>query len=471
MRTLAALCFLIVLALPLTKAAPQTVDEFCADLSAVDSHLTLNFNAFFNVNLTTPYECVCNTTLLDTLVVDCLGMYDFADAFQTSREQAILKANNGTYTLIQAAWSDTFYDSINIFQGIYFFQDGELVSCEMTGCASCSICPDDSSIAVDCSTLAVGFRYTYACSNQYMGAFLSSFDFQIVQNPSEPPTAGPHPPAEPQTTEDFCADLSDLEAHMKSSFEAWVTVLPLDNNYGCECSSPADAAMLPDCTLRYGDDVCSTPENFALIIDCSLFYGGGDTFNFELAIFETSSNGTMLDLKRTGWGWGDTSIGNGFQEEFLFENGSLNECFVRSGAGVCTVCPDGESVSICSEVLEASCDFPCSEMYKGAFFNTYNFALLAAPTDTIPMLPNSSPTMAPTGSPLMATAPMDTMSLSSSPTAAPTSSGSPVMADATTASPTLAPSTALAAQGPTSGSSALQPVIGCLMLVATLILV
>ena len=657
MPTLAALCFLAVIALPLTRAAQQTVDEFCADLSAVDSHLTLNFNAFFNVNLTTPYECVCNTTLLDTLVVDCLGMYDYADAFQTSREQAILKANNGTYTLIQTAWSDTFYDSINIFQGIYFFQNGELVSCSMTGCASCSICPDDSSIAVDCSTLAVGFEYTYACSNQYMGAFLSSFDFQIVQDPSEPPsnasnlltigefcadlsdleghlkalfdevvfeipssayvcfcsvpdddaalvidctltyevdgdsfvnvehavlepssggtalvlamtawgdsmfvptpgfqetfqfeagilnsceatsciscgicpsgdtvsidcsnladdisyvtsceelytgsfmntyefalaspvnntspptvpaispTAGPamdvprtlapspspRPPAEPQTTEDFCADLSDLEAHMKSSFEATVIALPVENNYECECSSPADAAMLPNCTVRYGFDVCSTPDNFALIIDCSLFYGDGETFiNFEQAIFEKSSNGTMLDLERTGWG--DTSIGISFQEFFFFENGSLNECFERSGAGVCTVCPDGESVSICSEVLEASCDIPCSEMYTGAFFNTYSFALLAAPTDM----------MAPTGSPLMAAAPMDTMSPTSSPTVAPTSSGSPVMADATTASPTLAPTTALAAaQGPTSGSSALQPVIGCLMLVATTLL-
>jgi len=505
MRTLGTSFLIILITHPLTQAV-QTVDEFCADLSVVNSHLTSNFVAFFNVEFTALFECNCNTTEPETLVVDCVGVYDNIDAVETTREQAILiENNNGTFTLVQTAWSDTFYDSIDVFQGIYVFQYGEQISCTMTGCASCSICPDGASIAVDCSALAA--EYTSECSDQYIGAFLSSFGFQIIApdntNPTTvtavSPTAGPlgtdvptamvpspnplTPPAAPKTAEEFCADLSDLEAHMKSSFEETVFVVPAENNYECECSTPFDASMLVNCDVRYGTDVCTKPDDFALIIDCSLFYGDEDepTINFEQAIFEKSSNGTRLDLQRTGWG--DTSITIGIQEFFFFENGSLDECFGRnnSAVGVCTVCPDGGSLSFCSD--ELSCDIPCSDMYTGAFFNTYDFNLLATPMDTTS--PISSPTVAPTGSPITAVAPMgrpvtasnaptasppiNTTSPTSSPTMAPT--GSPIMANApTTTSPTLAPIPAPdVSPGSTSASSAggvLQPVIGSLVLVA-----
>lgn len=499
MRTLATFFLIIILGLahPLTQAV-QTVDEFCSDLGAVNSHLTSNFTAYFNVSFSVPFECRCNTTAgPGTLVVDCVGTYDNIDALETSREQAILKANsNGTvFTLVQTAWSDTFYDSIDILQGIYVFEDGEQVSCTTTGCASCSICSDGTSIEVDCSTLAADFEYTSECSEKYMGAFISSFGFPIIiQDVSQPsdntsptarpavsPTAGPvsslPPPAEPQTPEDFCEDLSDLEVHMKSSFEEIVFALPAENNYDCECTAPLDASMLPDCNVRYGADVCTNPNDFALIIDCSMFYGDADEpfINFEQAVFEKSSNDTKLELWRTGWG--DTSISIGLQEFFFFENGSLDECFRRNTSDfeVCAVCPDGESLAFCSNDL-GTCDIPCSDMYTGAFFNTYDLALLTAPMDTVSA--TLSPTMAPTGSPIMADAP--TGNATSNLTVAPT--GSPTMADAPpTSSPAdvvdaptnnspLAPYPAPAVSpAPASGGCAgglLQPAVGCLLLVA-----
>jgi len=130
-------------------------------------------------------KCDCSEGHTDdesfTIVCSMEGTHDDGsdDTFVHS-EHMVLELNQGKYNLKETSWSyhdsEVSYDS----QEVFHLTNGIVTSCEAKECASCSVCDDQKSIAVDCSNLS---GYIIECSERYTGPFSHSFDFGTITLP------------------------------------------------------------------------------------------------------------------------------------------------------------------------------------------------------------------------------------------------------------------------------------------------
>lgn len=175
------------LAVLFSSGPTKTVDEFCGSLESLESHLTENLNNLFGGSgyLEGTYDCKCAKNQQDdkTFDVDCIFEYDASIGGGSNFEKMtfVQVANNEAeeYKLSRTSWGDSLYgESVPQEVFDYDVNDGKLSSCEGNGCASCSICDDDKSVAMDCSTLVpADLAYTYECSDWYTGSFANTFEF------------------------------------------------------------------------------------------------------------------------------------------------------------------------------------------------------------------------------------------------------------------------------------------------------
>jgi len=269
---------------------------------------------------------------------------DYGDG--TNWEQAIFKASDkdGLYRLMRTAWGDTLYNPKGVFQETFDYVDGKLSSCTGNQCSSCSICPDGSSIDIDCSALGNDLFYTTVCDDKYKGSFFNLYEMKIKANTDIKTKI--------QTTEEFCADLSPLEEYMKTSFE---TLMGSTLTMGYPCT-------------------CGQPDPDTLQIDCSMDYGDGT--NWEQAIFKASDKDGLYRLMRTAWGDTLYNPKGVFQETFDYVDGKLSSC-TGNQCSSCSICPDGSSIDIDCSALGNDLFYTtvCDDKYKGSFFNLYEIKL------------------------------------------------------------------------------------------------
>lgn len=183
--------------LPPTPAPPEaTVDEFCGNLNELEAFLDTSFSVFFGFDTSSPWSCQCSEPAGVVLQVDCTASYEPDGTTFNNFERAIFEnGDDRKLVLKETSWGDSMW-SPTAAQETFFFEDGELKTCEANGCTSCTVCPDAQSVVVDCSNLSDLLSYSNeACSDSYTGAFINSFPFNIVAD--APPTQAPSPKGTP----------------------------------------------------------------------------------------------------------------------------------------------------------------------------------------------------------------------------------------------------------------------------------
>jgi hypothetical protein len=151
-----------------------SVDDFCEDLSEIETNLTQTFRTFLpELDIILPYECSCvlddNSTSLTLL--GCVAIYmEGLNRTRRSTETIGFKEQNGYIVPSQMQWcefnvrdaDDVYCESFD-----FAFLQNELSYCEIDGCgaAFCELCSDGLSIAHTCFP-------DFTCKQSIPGAFL-----------------------------------------------------------------------------------------------------------------------------------------------------------------------------------------------------------------------------------------------------------------------------------------------------------
>eukprot|EP00579_Thalassiosira_antarctica_P017479 CAMPEP_0201946212 /NCGR_PEP_ID=MMETSP0903-20130614/54303_1 /ASSEMBLY_ACC=CAM_ASM_000552 /TAXON_ID=420261 /ORGANISM="Thalassiosira antarctica, Strain CCMP982" /LENGTH=812 /DNA_ID=CAMNT_0048489307 /DNA_START=26 /DNA_END=2464 /DNA_ORIENTATION=+ len=382
--------------------AARAVDkeEFCQNLTDVESHMTNALMEENNSPYTSGYECACSDleTNDKSFTIDCSmeARDDGSDGNETFTEQMVFELKQGEYSLSQTSWgwnsSSVTWDS----QEVYQLDDGVVTSCKANACTSCSVCEDNKSIAVDCSGIAEpGQWYVYHCGAGYRGSFANTFNFGVITGEEVEEEAPTDSTIDNSIDRDaFCQSLTDLESHMTESFEKKMRKI-YTSSFECVCGAldTNDESFTVDCSTEGSD--------------------GGMTFvSSERMVFELNEG--EYELNETSWSWED-SDGSHLPDQGVFnlENGAVTSC-EANGCTSCTLCEDEMSIAVdCSNIEQGltlnSTKSPageddrwigdghvptftghthkCSEGYTGALSHSFDFGVISQTTSQ----PSSQP--------------------------------------------------------------------------------
>ncbi|KAL7549625.1 hypothetical protein ACHAWF_012892 [Thalassiosira exigua] len=350
-----------------SSAAAATVEEFCQNLTALESHLSDELLSLIEEpEYESAFECGCEEGG-DTfsLTVKC-DEKDLSTGEYTYFEQAAFELQpGGRYILTKSWWgNEDVTEEVN-----YFGESGDLTSCKGNACTSCEICEDGLTIKLDCSDVAWWNDFTLAeeCG-AYAGSLLNTFDFgeitgesgSVVETPTESDTLD---------GENFCQNLDRLEDHLSKSWETF-DGRTYTSEFECICSGLDDVNSF--------EVYCSNEIAYE-----SIEYGAVKYVSTEYMCF-VLVDGEYI-LKVTYWGYQD-EVGD-FGEVFDFTGGVLSGCNV-GGCDLCEICPDGQSIQ--SECVGSS--YTCVDGYTGAFANSFEFGMIRGPSSTLPSDASGLPT-------------------------------------------------------------------------------
>ena len=366
---------------PASKAVSK--EEFCQDFAELETHLTKELDMIYETTFTNSFKCSCSDPgMTDDLFgksffVDC-SMEDILQnkTFVSSERMTFKLTQDGAeYLLSETSWSwkDS---SLNWESQEVFYFDGIFVtSCKANACASCTVCEDKTSIAVDCSDNE-GFGYTYDCDSGYKGSLANNFKFKMILGEE---VAIPSNPTSTQGK--FCSSLTELEDFMGQSFEA-LQEQTYTTKYNCACSGldTNDNQFSVDCKMEGSD-------------------GAKAFVSSENMVFKLNKQGEY-SLSETSWGWQDSSVSWESQEVFTIDNGNLVSCEAR-GCVSCDICADQLSIAVnCSNLEVEDYTTDCSERNSGAFSNNFDFGVIrwddVLPSVAVVADSSSEPTTVPT---------------------------------------------------------------------------
>lgn len=163
-------------------------------------------------------------------------------------------------------------------------------------------------------------------------------------------------PAESAADRDeFCQDLTALEAHMNTELQA-----VLDD--------PAEYTSWYECAC-----VDSGVVTNSLTVDC-IEKSDDEYFSFEQMVFELEAG--LYSLRHTSWGGVDSSGKVGTPDEiYKLDNGAITSC-KGNACNSCNVCEDGVSVGLVCTPYAVSGNFTCSDGYTGSFSHTFDFGVI-----------------------------------------------------------------------------------------------
>ena len=183
--TVIALCLSGAHAVPVASSSSVDKEEFCRNLTELESHMTGDLMALNNTFRSHASTCACSELDMNdySFTISCSmeGTHcdGDADAFVHS-EQMVFELNQDVYELSETSWSYEDSEVTLYSQEVFHLENGFITSCKANECRSCQVCDDNKSIRVDCGNLEESFDYTIECSEGYTGSFSHTFDFGVI---------------------------------------------------------------------------------------------------------------------------------------------------------------------------------------------------------------------------------------------------------------------------------------------------
>lgn len=159
--------------------------EFCQRLNALETHMNDGLEHSFGTDFTSSHECDCSELYDEnkSFAIECsMWSIDQDDTFFEYLELMLFRLHQGEYKLSETSWSyfwevnSTHFESLE-YQEVLTFDKGVLASCEVENCASCTVCDDNQSIAIDCLE---SNGYERNCSEYYTGTIAHLFGFGMI---------------------------------------------------------------------------------------------------------------------------------------------------------------------------------------------------------------------------------------------------------------------------------------------------
>jgi hypothetical protein len=156
-----------------------------------------------------------------------------------------------------------------------------------------------------------------------------------------------------------------LEAHLGAGFVGLygdgIVNVTMGVGYRCVCDGN-DALLEIDCTLDYKIE----PE--------TEFYTSSEFMQFfsKHGVFELAAIQVIDSSFDAAWNL----------EAYSYEGGEISKCSAAVECSSCSVCEDKKSFAFdCSTWVDSEYTIECSELYSGAFSNTFDFGTIAVPAN------------------------------------------------------------------------------------------